>query len=178
MYRLLLLLLNQLLIRNSTSTPTFTFPPERSYVREITDSFLNYVIYLNLAIESIIVALLVDVQITAFSLDYFFNPEFFFGSLFATFFLKCSNSFFTIEITNNICAWYSIFYFFDQKDVLRPICKNILGILKFLHDQHLEFRSFVIMLETIAYIRTLLNMVRFHYDYSMICVVVFVNYFI
>ena len=44
-----------------------------------------------------------------------------FGLYFATFFIKYSSNFFTIETADNICPSYSIFYFLDQKDILKTI---------------------------------------------------------
>ena len=43
-----------------------------------------------------------------------------------SFLIKCSNNFFTIEISNETCLWYIIFYFFNHKDFLGAISSVVL----------------------------------------------------
>ena len=67
-----------------------------------TDSFLYS--HINPAIELIIIALLSDVKFVAFFPYYFFSPNFCFARLSQFIFIKRSNKFFIIEITDNICS--------------------------------------------------------------------------
>ena len=94
----------------------------------------------NPAIEWVIIALSFDVRFIIFYLDYFINNEFFFTCILQLIFLY--KTFFTVEITNNICLWHIIFYFLDHKHFLRPVCNaalwvNILIFWVFSHNHQL-----------------------------------------
>ena len=99
----------------------------------------------------------------------------------ATYLIKCSNNFFTVEINTIIWPWYNIFYFFDHKNVFWPIWRGVFfkNIFKFFPWlSTLNSRIFVIMLNSMVKIRTWINIGSFNLDFSMICIVAFVNYFI
>ena len=120
-------------------------------VQENIDSFLYKIFHINPAIEFIIISLQFDVPSISFSFDYLFKPEFFLVCLVQSFFIKCSNNFFTVDITIDVCSWYIILYFFDHKDFLRPIwcvafCKNIFVFRCSLMKTKFGFRIFVIII--------------------------------
>ena len=105
-----------------------------------------------------------------------FHPErpwiLFIFCLSQLFLVECSNNFFTIEITNHKCPWYSVFYVLDQRDFLRPIrrivlCKNIFLIWNSHMITNFEFRNFVITLNIIFNIHPRLNISRFHFNCFM-----------
>lgn len=125
-------------------------------------------------------------QFIDFFLDYFF-------SILSDWWFSCSNSFyrifhqfFTVEIINDICPWYNIFRFPDQKtskDFLGPNWRVALfkNIFLFSYSQmisNFKFRIFVIIFNTIVNKLAPLIISWFHFSCYMICVVVCVNYFI
>lgn len=83
-----------------------------------------------------------DAQTIVFSVDSFLNPKFCFTDFLQLPFTDFSSSLFTIESTNNVCSWYSTFYFLDHKAFLRPIWRSdtlqkYFRILIFSHDHQL-----------------------------------------
>ena len=87
----------------------------------------------------------------------FFQACIHFSLWLATFLIKCSNNFCTVEINTIIWSLYSIFYFFDHKNVFWPIWrgaffKNIFVFLPWLPT--LNSRIFVILLNSMVKMRT------------------------
>ena len=141
---------------------------------ENSDWSLYYDFHINPAIVWIIIALPFDVQCTAFSFDTFsiLNPVW----------LAFCKSFYKIFTTNNVCPWSSIFLRFwsqipCQSDLQGSPLQKYFCILIIRDDLQCEFRIFVIMINTIVNLRTWLYVGRL-FDCSMICFVIFVNYFI
>ena len=141
---------------------------------------LYNIFHISLAVEWIIITFQFDAQSIVFYLDYFSNPELLLACLLQLSFIKCSNNFLTIEITNNICPWYSIFYFFHYENVRRKIwCIAYIFYFSFYHlIRNFEFNPFIIILNTILNIQTWTNIGRLYFHWFLIRVAVFVNYFI
>ena len=81
-------------------------------------------------IKLIIIAFPFDICLIFFLLYYFFYSKFCLICSVQFFFIKRSNNFFTVKITNNTSPWHIFFNFCNQKDFFMPIwsitfCKNI-----------------------------------------------------
>ena len=80
-------------------------------------------------------------------------------------FIKFSKSFFTVEITINICPCYSILHNFNHKNFFGPIwsialCKNISVIWYPYMISNFEYRIYIIILKVkLIYVRELTSAV-------------------
>ena len=76
------------------------------------------------------------------------------SSFWLLFFIKCFNSFFTINITNSIWPWYSSFLLFwsqkfPQTNFVCSLLQKNVGILIFSHDHQFWISVFFIILNII-----------------------------
>ena len=118
-----------------------------------------------------------------FFLKYFFYSKFFLISLLQLFFIKCSNNFFTIKIINNICPWNCIFNFTNNKNFFRPIwhvsfSKNIFIFRNSYVIINFKFWIFIVNFFFEINLCTIFNIIRFHLNYFMICIIIFIYYII
>ena len=105
------------------------------------DLFLYYTFHINPAIEWIIRIFHLTYILLPLSWLLFQSWILFLTWLLHLFFIKCSKSFFTADITNNLYSWYNMLYFIDHKGFLRTIWCNLLKeytcILIFSYDHQL-----------------------------------------
>ena len=103
------------------------------------------------------------------------------NSFLKLFFVKDSNNFYTIKILYEICPRHCIFNFFNSKSLFRPIWnvtfrKNVFIFLYSLIITKFKFRIFIII-SIIKVKRCFWFCIkRFHFNSSMICIVLFFNY--
>ena len=98
----------------------------KTSVLENTHSFTlcPMCLFINPTVKRTIVTFLFNLQFTTFSLYYFFSSKLFLVCFLQFFFVKRSNNFFTITITNNICPRHIVFNFFNHKIFLEQICNR------------------------------------------------------
>ena len=116
-----------------------------------------------------------------FFLNHFFYPKFCLIYILLFFFVKLSDNFFTVKMTNNICPRHSIFNFFNYKNFFRPIW-NVSLCKKFFYFDILTWSS-ILNLGTLSLFfipksMAWLYLARLYFDCAMICIVVFINYII
>ena len=82
---------------------------------------MKEIFFINPTIKRIIITFPFGIQFISYSLDYFLKSKLFFIFFLQFFFVKRSNNFFTVKITNNICSRHSILNFFNHKNFFWPI---------------------------------------------------------
>ena len=115
-----------------------------------------------------------------FLLNCLFYPKLLLICFLQFFFIKCSNSFFTIKITNNICPLNRVLTPLITKNFFRSIwsisfCKNTFVFLFSCNIINLKSWIFIIRINIVFNIITRLNISRFHFNCSMICIIVIIN---
>ena len=96
------------------------------------------------------------------------------------FFIKRSNNFFTIKITNNMCPRHSIFNLFTHKDLFKFVwnktfCKNVFIFWYSCIINNIKLRTTIFFFYIKVNICTWLDINRLHFDCA-ICIVVFIAY--
>ena len=121
-----------------------------------------------------------DILLVAFSLDYFFNFIFSFICFLQFFFIERPINFFTNEVANNACPYYSIFDFTNHKIFFRPIgsiafSKNVLVLWNSYMITYFKLSIFAIRINILFSIWTRFNMNGLHFICSMTFVLVFIK---
>ena len=95
-----------------------------------------------------------------------------------SFFVKRSDNFLSIKVTNNIRPWHCIFNFFNHKKLFRSICKSKFIFSYFSIIINFKFRISVINFFTRVNICVSFYIKKFHFNCAMMCIIVFINYII
>ena len=178
MYQLLLRFLYLFLLHNST----FTFAPKyfsfRKYSLIYTMSFLSIQILKELLYPFRSTHTLFPFLFITFSILNYFLICFL-----QFFFITRSINFFSIKIINNMCLSHSIFNFFNYRNFFRPIrsvtlCKNVFIFGYPNYITNFKFRTFTINFFTRVNICVWFYISRFHFNCTMVLIVIFINYII
>ena len=122
-------------------------------------------------------------NLSPFFLHYFFDSKLILICFLKFFFIKSSNKFFSIKIFNSISPQHNIFNFFNHKNFFRPFwslmfCKNIFIFQYSNNIANFKFRIFIINFFTTVNICVSFYINRFHFNCTILCIVVFINYII
>ena len=112
---------------------TLTFRPERRYGSgKYWLIFIYHILFINPAIEWIIIFLLFDIQVLSLSPQYVFDPKLCLIGLLELLLIKSPCNFFILEIFKDICPLYSVFNILTTKALINPTSSSLnLGALSF-----------------------------------------------
>ena len=117
------------------------------------------------------------------SLSYFFNSKLYLICFLQFYFIKCLKNFITFQITNNIFQRYIVYKFFNHKNFFRSISNGTFGrnVFVFWYSYmiaNINLSTFFTILFIKVNVCAWLYINRLHFDCSMICIVVFIDYII
>ena len=147
------------------------FPPEKSYGlgKYWIIYFMSF--FTCPAIKEIIIIVPLHIYFLAFFPYYFFYPNLSLICLLQIVLIKLSRNFFTIKVF--IWPRKIISNFFNQKKFVRSNWKLNIYMLA-----HVNLRIFIIIFYTKVNILTWFYFSRIHFDCSVICIVVLINYIV